>query len=93
MSTTIDERVVSMKFDNQQFENNVKTSISTIDRLKQSLNFNGMSKGLEEINDSSRKLNFSGISNGIETVRAKFSSLEVMAMTSEKDIITYLKSI
>ena len=47
MSTTIDERVVEMRFDNRQFENNVQTSMSTLDKLKQKLNFNGASKGLE----------------------------------------------
>ena len=39
MSKTVDERVVSMQFDNRQFESNVKTSMSTLDKLKQSLNF------------------------------------------------------
>ena len=33
MSKTVDERVVSMQFDNQQFEKNVKTSIDTINKL------------------------------------------------------------
>ena len=34
MSTTIDERVVEMRFDNRQFEAGVKTSLSTLDKLK-----------------------------------------------------------
>ena len=33
MSKTIDERVVSMRFDNKQFEQNVQTSLSTLDKL------------------------------------------------------------
>ena len=37
MSTTVDERVVSMKFDNKQFESNVQTSLGTLDKLKRSL--------------------------------------------------------
>lgn len=39
MSTTIDQRVVEMRFDNAQFESNVATTMSTVGRLKQSLNF------------------------------------------------------
>ena len=35
MSTTIDERVVEMRFDNSQFEAGVKTSLSTLDKLKE----------------------------------------------------------
>ena len=38
MSKTIDERVVSMQFDNRQFESNVKTTMGTLGKLKQSLN-------------------------------------------------------
>ena len=34
MSKTIDERVVEMRFDNKQFESNVQTSLSTIEKLK-----------------------------------------------------------
>jgi tape measure domain-containing protein len=37
MSTTIDQRVVEMRFDNRQFESNVATTMSTLDRLKHSL--------------------------------------------------------
>ena len=39
MSKTVDERVVSMQFDNKQFEANVQTSMSTLDKLKQKLDF------------------------------------------------------
>ena len=35
----IDQRIVEMQFDNKQFESGVKTTISTLDRLKQKLNF------------------------------------------------------
>ena len=56
MSKQVDERVVSMQFDNKQFENNVKTSMSTIDKLKQALNFKGASKGFDTINSSSKQM-------------------------------------
>ena len=32
MSRTIDERIVEMRFDNRQFEQNVQTSLSTLDK-------------------------------------------------------------
>lgn len=34
MSRTIDERIVEMRFNNRQFEQNVQTSLSTLDKLK-----------------------------------------------------------
>ena len=49
MSRTIDSRVVEMQFDNKQFEQNVSTSMSTLEKLKRSLNMEGASKGLENV--------------------------------------------
>ena len=54
MSKQVDERVVSMQFDNRQFESNVKTSMSTLEKLKQSLNFKDSAKGLESINSAAK---------------------------------------
>ena len=86
MSTTIDQRVVEMRFDNKQFEANVKTSMSTLDKLKQSLNLTGASKGLENIGTAAKNINMSGLSGSVENVRLKFSALEVMAVTALANI-------
>ena len=86
MSKTIDERVVSMQFDNKQFESNVKTSLGTIDKLKQSLKFDGAAKGFENISTASNKVNMNPLSNAVESVKVKFSALEVMAVTALANI-------
>ena len=86
MSKTIDEKVVEMRFDNSQFERNVATSMSTIDKLKRSLKFDGISKGIEDISDSANSIDFSGFSNAIDSVQMKFSALEVMAVTALANI-------
>ena len=82
MSATIDEKVVEMRFDNKQFESNVQTTMSTIDKLKQKLNFKGASKGLDNINASAKNVNMGVLGKSIETVQAKFSALEVMGVTA-----------
>lgn len=86
MSKQVDERVVSMQFDNQHFEKNVSTTLGTLDKLKQSLNLTGASKGLENVNSAANKVNMSGLASGVETVRAKFSALEVMGVTALANI-------
>lgn len=86
MSTTIDERVVEMRFDNRQFEQNVQTSLSTLDKLKQSLDLNGAAQGLENLGEAAKKCNMSTLSSSVEAVQAKFSALEVMAMTALSNI-------
>ena len=82
MSRTVDERVVSMQFDNRNFESNVQTSLSTLDKLKRSLNLTDAAKGLDAVSASAKNCDMSGMSNGVETIRAKFSALQVMGVTA-----------
>lgn len=82
MSRTIDERVVEMRFDNGQFERNVQTSMSTIEKLKQKLNFNGVGKGLENLGNAAKKVDMTSVSNSVDTLRLRFSALEVIGVTA-----------
>ena len=86
MSTIIDERVVSMQFDNEKFEKNVSTTMSTLDKLKQALRFDGATKGLTEINSAASNVNMSGLGSAVETVSTKFSALQVMGVTALANI-------
>ena len=86
MSRTIDERVVSMQFDNKQFESNVQTSLSTLDKLKQSLRLDGAAKGFDNIGAAAKNVNMAPLANAVETVRTKFSALQVMAVTALANI-------
>ena len=40
MSTTVDNKVVEMRFDNKQFEQGINQSINSLNNLKSTLNFN-----------------------------------------------------
>ena len=82
MSKEVDERVVSMQFDNGQFEKNVQTSLSTIDKLKKSLNFEGASKGLEGINAAARNVNMSVLGEAVDGVKQKFTAMEIIGITA-----------
>ena len=88
MSKKVDEKVVEMSFDNSKFEKNIQTSISSLDRLKEGLNFSGAARGLDEIAESAGDSTneFSALSTGIESVGRKFSALEVIAITALANI-------
>lgn len=86
MSKTVDERVVEMRFDNKNFESNVATSMSTLEKFKQKLKFDGASKGLEDINSASKRVNMSGLGSSVDAVSAKFSALQVMGVTALANI-------
>lgn len=91
MSTTIDQRVVEMRFDNEQFERNVSQSISSLDALKESLNFGSLSKGLDKIGGS-----ISGISDKLsplgEIWRRLWSNMGDVAFTTIAQIQNALNS-
>ena len=49
MSKTIDNRVVQLEFDNQEFEQNAQESLTTLQKLKQSLKLDDAAKNLTAI--------------------------------------------
>ena len=75
MSTTIDQRVAELRFDNSHFEKNVATSMSTLEKLKQKLNLTGASKGLENVGAAAKKVDLSHVGNSAETVGLKFNAM------------------
>ena len=86
MSTTVDSRVVEMRFDNKQFESNVQTSMSTLQKLKQSLNLTGASKGLEQINAAAKSNNVGALGAAAETVGLKFNAMWTIADQTLRNI-------
>lgn len=82
MSKQVDERVVSMQFDNKNFESNVQTSLSTLDKLKRSLNLTGATKGLENVDAAAKDVSMNPLSRAVESVGMKFSAMQVMATTA-----------
>ena len=78
----VDTNVVEMQFDNRNFEKNVSTTMSTLDKLKAKLSFKGVSDGLDEVGKATKNVDLSPLQRGVESVKVKFSSLEVVAMTA-----------
>ena len=82
MSKVVDQRVVEMQFDNKQFEQNVASTMSTLEKLKSKLSFSGSTKGLEDVGRAARNVNMNGLTAGIDTVNAKFTAMQVAGMTA-----------
>jgi hypothetical protein len=78
--SSIDERVVEMKFDNKQFAKGASESISSLDKLKSALNLDGVSKGLQGLNDAGKNFNLGGLSDSVDTLASRFSGLQAVAI-------------
>ena len=78
--SAIDERIVKMQFDNQNFERNVGTSLNTIDKLKKSLDFSSATKGLNELEDSVKHFSLDDIGRSLESLADKFNWENIFKM-------------
>lgn len=86
MSTEIDEKVVSMKFDNKNFMDNTADTMTRLDKLKSSLRLPGAAKGLEEVNKAASNTKLSPLETAAEQVGLKFSAMQIMATTALANI-------
>lgn len=86
MSTTVDDRVVEMRFDNSNFEQNVGQTLGTLDKLSQALNLPGATKGLQDVSAAAARCDLSPLGSAVETVSAKFSALDAIAFTVLQNI-------
>lgn len=86
MSTNIDQQIVEMRFDNKQFESNVSSTMSLLDKLKQKLSFKGAANGLAEVGTAASKVDMSPLGRGVEAVQAKFSAMQVVGITALANI-------
>ena len=82
MSTSIDQRIVEMQFDNGQFERGAKQSIETLDKLDKSLDLRESAKNLTALSDAGKNFSLDGVASGIEVVQQKFTALEIMGITA-----------
>ena len=88
MSTTIDQRVAELRFDNAHFERNVAQSLSTLEKLKQRLNLTGASKGLEDVGAAAKKVDLAPLATSADTVCVKFSHMQATIQHQLDRIVT-----
>lgn len=82
MSRSIDQRIVEMRFDNGQFESGAEKTLSTLDKLKQSLNVFGSGEALKDLGSNT----LSGLTISLESATKGFSALEEIAVGALRKI-------
>jgi hypothetical protein len=85
--TTIDNRIVSMQFENRQFEDGVQTTISSLDKLKKSLELEKSAQSLSELEKIGDNFQLDGISKAVDTISDKFSMMGIIAITTLMNIV------
>lgn len=80
MSQNVENKVVEFQFNNSNFEKNVKTSMSTLDKLKKALNFGDAEKSFKSLDRATKNFDMSSMDKSIDGLGQKFSALQTIAV-------------
>lgn len=89
MSTTVDEKVVSLKFDNSDFEQKADKSIKSIENLNKAIDFSNHhkgGKGLEALSQTIKSSDLSGMEKSVNTISKRFTNLGIVGVTALQNI-------
>lgn len=86
--SSIDERVVQMKFDNSQFQKGVSDTNKSLDDLKKGLNLDASAKSLEGLHAAGSKFSLANIASSVSDLSSKFSAMGVIGITALANITT-----
>ena len=75
----IDRRIVEMQFDNSKFDSNVKSSVESLDKLKESLKLEDSARELENLSRASRNFNLDTVASAATAITSKFSIMGTVA--------------
>jgi tape measure domain-containing protein len=78
----VEEEVVSIKFDNAQFERETANSLRSLQNLNKGLKLEGASKGLNDVAAASSKFSLKNVESGIQGISDKFKAMSVIGVTA-----------
>lgn len=78
----VDNKVVSITFDNALFERKMSETIASLDKLRHSIDMAGAKQGLTELGNASKSFNMEHMGAQVEGVSAKFLGLATVGITA-----------
>lgn len=86
MSTSVDSRIVQMKFDNKDFEQSVRTSMATLQNLDRNLEKLNGAAGLSNLAAAARGVTLDHLSGSVDAIQNKFTTLGIVGVTALTNI-------
>src|SRR6185369_3797194 len=77
----VDQRVVEIRFDNDQFERAFQTTMATLDALNKSLAMKGAADGINSLTQAADGVNLGNIEDGVNHIASAFSAMGAIAFT------------
>lgn len=85
----VDNRIVSMEFDNKKFETNIQTTIKSLKNLDESLLLKNASKGFSEVEKSASKVSLAPLSDAIDKINHRFSTLGIVGDQVIRNLVNF----
>lgn len=80
MSSTIDERIVDMQFNNGEFEKGIQQSLKSLEALKKGLELDKSAKSLENLEKLVSHFSFDNLASQIDNISDRFTTLGIMGV-------------
>lgn len=90
MSESIDNRVVQMRFDNEQFERGIQTSIRSLKKLDDSMDFESGTKSFHQLEKTINETKFDKLLAGLDSIASKFTFIGQLGMRLKNEVIDKL---
>lgn len=84
--STVDTRIVSVRFDNRQFERGVAQTVKSLHELQGGLDLDNSAKSLNNLNKVGQKFDLSDISEGVGLISKRFTTLGIVGVTALQNI-------
>lgn len=84
--SSVDERVVDMRFNNGEFEKNIKESMKSLEDLKKALDLDKHTESLNNLDKAVSSMNFDSLAKSVDSIADKFTLLGRIGVQAMDDI-------
>lgn len=84
--STIDDRVISLKFDNAQFEKNISATLANLDKLDTKISQVGAAKGFGALSGAANSVDLAPLAAGVDNISSKFNSMGAVGFSAIQNL-------
>lgn len=79
--SSIDDRIVNMKFNNAQFQQGIAETNASLDTLSKSLKLNGATSGIDGVQKAANRFSLENMRSALENISSKFNIFGAVGFT------------
>lgn len=84
----VDNKVVSIQFDNAAFQQKMSQTIASLDKLRASLDMAGAKQGLTQLSAAAKQVDMTPMAVSVEGISAKFAALATVGITVLSQLVS-----